>query len=314
MHYPYPRNWFYLIQRITGVILFFFIAFHVLNFRFGMIPGLNTVSVAHRPDQAFDIVSREFRMVPIFIIYMVGITATVWHFANGIWLFMVDWGITIGERAQRLTGYACIAFWRCAAAGRNQRGGAFIRPGGLLGGHSLSRWQVNGIKIAIVGGGLAGLAAAMKIAEAGHAVDLFSVVPVKRSHSVCAQGGINGAVNTKGEGDSTWEHFDDTVYGGDFLANQPPVKAMCDMAPAIIYLFDRMGVPFSRTKEGCSIFVASAARCITARRSPELRPASSFSTRSTNRCAATKSRAKSRSTKTGRCCRSCSTIIRSAAD
>jgi succinate dehydrogenase / fumarate reductase flavoprotein subunit len=108
----------------------------------------------------------------------------------------------------------------------------------------------NGIKIAIVGGGLAGLAAAMKISEAGHAVDLFSVVPVKRSHSVCAQGGINGAVNTKGEGDSTWEHFDDTVYGGDFLANQPPAKAMCEMAPAIIYLFDRMGVPFSRTKEG----------------------------------------------------------------
>ena len=108
----------------------------------------------------------------------------------------------------------------------------------------------NGMKIAIVGGGLAGLAAAMKIAEGGHAVDLFSVVPVKRSHSVCAQGGINGAVNTKGEGDSTWEHFDDTVYGGDFLANQPPAKQMCDMAPAIIYLFDRMGVPFSRTNEG----------------------------------------------------------------
>src|SRR5947199_49502 len=107
-----------------------------------------------------------------------------------------------------------------------------------------------GIKIAIVGGGLAGLAAAMKITEAGHEVDLFSVVPVKRSHSVCAQGGINGAVNTKGEGDSVWEHFDDTVYGGDFLANQPPAKAMCEMAPAIIYLFDRMGVPFSRTNEG----------------------------------------------------------------
>jgi len=108
----------------------------------------------------------------------------------------------------------------------------------------------NGMKIAIVGGGLAGLAAAMKIAEGGHAVDLFSVVPVKRSHSVCAQGGINGAVNTKGEGDSTWEHFDDTVYGGDFLANQTPAKAMCEMAPSIIYLFYRMGVPFSRTNEG----------------------------------------------------------------
>ncbi|MBA3600476.1 MAG: succinate dehydrogenase flavoprotein subunit [Acidobacteria bacterium] len=106
------------------------------------------------------------------------------------------------------------------------------------------------IKIAVVGGGLAGLAAAMKIAEAGHDVDLLSVVPVKRSHSVCAQGGINGAVNTKGEGDSPFKHFDDSVYGGDFLANQPPVQKMCEMAPSIIYLFDRMGVPFSRTKEG----------------------------------------------------------------
>ncbi|MER3430319.1 MAG: succinate dehydrogenase flavoprotein subunit [Blastocatellia bacterium] len=108
----------------------------------------------------------------------------------------------------------------------------------------------NKLKIAIVGGGLAGLAAAMKIAEAGYDVDLISVVPVKRSHSVCAQGGINGAVNTKGEGDSPAKHFDDTVYGGDFLADQPPVKRMCEMAPEIIYLFDRMGVPFSRTNEG----------------------------------------------------------------
>ncbi len=106
------------------------------------------------------------------------------------------------------------------------------------------------IKIAVVGGGLAGLAATMKIAEAGFDVDLLSIVPVKRSHSVCAQGGINGAVNTKGEGDSPWKHFDDTVYGGDFLANQPPVEKMCEAAPKIIYLFDRMGVPFSRTKEG----------------------------------------------------------------
>lgn len=102
----------------------------------------------------------------------------------------------------------------------------------------------------IVGGGLAGLTAAMKLAEQGEEVDLFSIVPVKRSHSVCAQGGINGAVNTKGEGDSPMIHFDDTIYGGDFLAHQPPVKAMCEAAPAIIYLFDRMGVMFNRTPEG----------------------------------------------------------------
>ena len=132
--YPYSRNWFYLIQRITGVILFFFITFHVLNFRFGLVPGLNTQSVAHHVDEAFNIVQREFRMIPIFIIYMVGITATVWHLANGLWLFLVDWGITIGERAQRLTGYACIAFGVLLLLVGINAAVAFIRPGGLLGG------------------------------------------------------------------------------------------------------------------------------------------------------------------------------------
>jgi succinate dehydrogenase / fumarate reductase, flavoprotein subunit len=105
-------------------------------------------------------------------------------------------------------------------------------------------------RIIVVGGGLAGLAAVIKIAEMGGSVDLFSIVPVKRSHSVCAQGGINAAKNLKGEGDTTWQHFDDTIYGGDFLANQTPVKAMCEAAPSIIDLLDRMGVPFNRTPEG----------------------------------------------------------------
>src|SRR5512143_2964243 len=104
--------------------------------------------------------------------------------------------------------------------------------------------------IIVVGGGLAGLSATIRIAEAGVHVDLFSIVPVKRSHSVCAQGGINGAVNVKGENDSPEIHFVDTCRGGDFLANQPPVKGMCHAAPGIIYLFDRMGVTFNRTAEG----------------------------------------------------------------
>ncbi len=105
-------------------------------------------------------------------------------------------------------------------------------------------------RIIVVGGGLAGLASVIKIAEAGGSVDLFSIVPVKRSHSVCAQGGINAAKNLKGEGDTTWKHFDDTVFGGDFLANQTPIKQMCEQGPAIIDLLDRMGVPFNRTPEG----------------------------------------------------------------
>src|SRR5947209_3803166 len=105
-------------------------------------------------------------------------------------------------------------------------------------------------KIIIVGGGLAGLMATIRVAEAGVPVELFSIVPVKRSHSVCAQGGINAAKNQKGEGDTTEKHFDDTIYGGDFLANQPLVKHMCEAAPRIIDLRDRMGVMFNRTPEG----------------------------------------------------------------
>ena len=131
--YPYPRNWFYTIQRATGMILFFFILFHVLNFRFGLIPGLNERSVAHFPNEAFGIVSREFADPVIFVVYLVGITATVWHLANGLWLFAVDWGVVIGERAQRLTGYACIAFGLLLLAIGINAQVAFRWEGGLLG-------------------------------------------------------------------------------------------------------------------------------------------------------------------------------------
>jgi len=105
-------------------------------------------------------------------------------------------------------------------------------------------------KIIVVGGGLSGLMATLKICEAGGEVDLFSYCPVKRSHSLCAQGGINACMDTKGEHDSIYEHFDDTVYGGDFLADQLAVKGMVEAAPKLIKMFDRMGVPFTRTPEG----------------------------------------------------------------
>jgi succinate dehydrogenase flavoprotein subunit len=116
---------------------------------------------------------------------------------------------------------------------------------------SLARSESGNVRrVVVVGGGLAGLMTVIKLCEAGVPVDLFSLVPVKRSHSVCAQGGINASVDTKGEGDSPQVHLEETAYGGDFLANQPPVKGMCDAAPAIVFMLDRMGVPFNRTAEG----------------------------------------------------------------
>src|SRR6476619_4305478 len=106
-------------------------------------------------------------------------------------------------------------------------------------------------RVIVVGGGLAGLACTIKLAEEGVSVDLFSMVPVKRSHSVCAQGGINATNEiARQQGYSEWEHFDETVLGGDYLADQPPVLEMANWAPKIIDLLDRMGVPFNRTAEG----------------------------------------------------------------
>jgi len=108
-----------------------------------------------------------------------------------------------------------------------------------------------GKRVIVVGGGLAGLSASVRLAEAGVAVDLFSLVPVKRSHSVCAQGGINACNEVaRQQGYSEYEHFDETIYGGDFLADQHPVLEMANWAPRIIDLLDRMGVPFNRTNEG----------------------------------------------------------------
>jgi len=108
-----------------------------------------------------------------------------------------------------------------------------------------------GPRVLVIGGGLAGLSATMRLAELGIDVDLVSLVPVKRSHSACAQGGINSVnTQTRQQGDNEWKHFDDTVYGGDFLQHQPPVKEMADWGPRIVDLMDRLGVPFNRTPEG----------------------------------------------------------------
>ncbi len=105
-------------------------------------------------------------------------------------------------------------------------------------------------EVIVVGGGLAGLAAAMRLAELGCFVKLVSLTEPRRSHSVCAQGGINIAVNLNDEGDSPAIHACETIKGGDFLANQPPVVEMCFAGPEILRMMDRIGCPFNRKKDG----------------------------------------------------------------
>lgn len=105
------------------------------------------------------------------------------------------------------------------------------------------------MKAIVVGGGLAGLSAAMRLAENGCKVALVCLTAARRSHSVCAQGGINAALSTVEE-DSPYIHAYDTIKGGDFLADQPPVLEMCLSAPGIIQMMDRFGCPFNRTATG----------------------------------------------------------------
>lgn len=130
--YGYARNWFYIFQRVTGIFLFFFLFFHILNFRFGLIPGLNITPVAGHADQAFLIVSREFHNNWILALYVLGILATAWHLAYGIWLFAVDWGIVIGEKAQKAALYACLGLAVLLSAVGINAAAAFVKKCGLL--------------------------------------------------------------------------------------------------------------------------------------------------------------------------------------
>ncbi len=130
--YNYGRNWFYVIQRATGIFLFFFIFFHILNFRFGLIPGLNETPVAGHAGQSFNIVSGEFAITWIMALYILGIAATAWHLAYGFWLFAVDWGIIIGENAQKYALYACIALSIGLFGVGVNAAVSFVRPCGIF--------------------------------------------------------------------------------------------------------------------------------------------------------------------------------------
>ena len=132
LSYGYSRNWFYLFQRITGIFLFFFLLFHILNFRFGLIPGLNMTPVAGNADQAYRIVAGEFQIWWVLLIYFFGVIATAWHLAYGFFLFAVDWGIVIGEKAQRVLLQASLGLALVLSLVGINAAMAFVRPCGLL--------------------------------------------------------------------------------------------------------------------------------------------------------------------------------------
>ncbi len=133
-NYSYARNWLYVFQRVTGVFLFFFILFHILHFRFGLFGsfGLTDTKVAGNADKAFAIIAGDFQNIGILIFYILGVAATAWHLGYGMFLFAVDWGIIIGEKAQKVALYACaLVAFALFAAGTNAAF-SFVRPCGLM--------------------------------------------------------------------------------------------------------------------------------------------------------------------------------------
>lgn len=101
--------------------------------------------------------------------------------------------------------------------------------------------------VVVVGGGLAGMRAAVEAARHGTNVAIVSKVHPVRSHSVAAQGGINAALGI----DDSWEkHAFDTVKGSDYLGDQDAIELMCQEAPMDIHELDSMGAVFSRNQDG----------------------------------------------------------------
>ncbi len=133
-NYGYGRNWLYVFQRISGVFLFFFIIFHLLHLRFGMFSGLGLtdIAVAGNAGTAFSIVSGDFQSTGILLFYILGVGATAWHLAYGIFLFVVDWGIVVGEQAQKYTLYACAFIGLSLFAVGANAAVSFVRPCGLM--------------------------------------------------------------------------------------------------------------------------------------------------------------------------------------
>src|ERR1700728_3407108 len=106
-------------------------------------------------------------------------------------------------------------------------------------------------RIAVVGSGLAGAAAAATLGEQGYHVDCFSFHDSpRRAHSIAAQGGINAAKNYRNDGDSIYRLFYDTIKGGDFRAREGNAYRLAQLSVEIIDQCVAQGVPFAREYRG----------------------------------------------------------------
>lgn len=98
-HYGHMKNWMYVLQRITGALLFFYIIFHVTT----------TWGTRAHGAEMYDVMVYELSKPWVLGIYLIGLAAAVFHFSNGMWTFCISWGVVVGVRSQKLCAYACLA-------------------------------------------------------------------------------------------------------------------------------------------------------------------------------------------------------------
>jgi len=106
--YPYPRNWGYTLQRITGAIVFFFLIYHL-----GTTVAPKLIAGKEQFDAApflIDIMNQEFQSWEKCLLYLVGIVSATYHFCMGLWSFCISWGIITGSMAQRNAGIVFTLF------------------------------------------------------------------------------------------------------------------------------------------------------------------------------------------------------------
>ena len=95
--FGYFRNWMYILQRVTGIITFIFLVWHVWETRVQIALGNAEVNY----DMMVDILSNPWMVA----FYFIGVISAVFHFSNGLWSFAVSWGITVTPRSQRISSY-----------------------------------------------------------------------------------------------------------------------------------------------------------------------------------------------------------------
>ncbi len=100
--YGYFRNWMFVLQRVTGVLTLIFVVWHVWQTRIAAMMGTHV---------DYEMMSDVLSSTGMMVFYLVGVIATVFHFANGLWSFCITWGITVTPRSQLISTYVTMAIF-----------------------------------------------------------------------------------------------------------------------------------------------------------------------------------------------------------